>query len=81
MWHKQLAAYLAEVEAAVKQHADGYVERYEEEILASDRVNLRLRIRFASGYLLEVSEKMESKTTPQNQYYTIISLGVKTPTA
>lgn len=56
MLHKQLTAYLVEVEAAVKQYADAYVERYEEEILTSERVNLRLRIRFASGYLLEVSE-------------------------
>jgi hypothetical protein len=56
MLHKQLAAYLAQVEAAITQSPDGYVERYEEEILTSDRVNLRLRIRFTSGYLLEVSE-------------------------
>lgn len=56
MLHKQLTAYLAEVEAAVKQHTDAYVERYEEEILTSERINLRLRIRFASDYLLEVSE-------------------------
>lgn len=56
MLHERLADYLAEVEAAVRSLADGYVERYEEEILTPERVNLRLRIRFASGYLLEVSE-------------------------
>lgn len=56
MLHERLADYLAEVEGAVRALADGYVERYEEEILTPERVNLRLRIRFASGYLLEVSE-------------------------
>jgi hypothetical protein len=56
MLHERLADYLAEVEAAVRSLADGYVERYEEEILTPERVNLRLRIRFASGYLLEISE-------------------------
>jgi hypothetical protein len=56
MLHERLADYLAEVEDAVRALADGYVERYEEEILTPERVNLRLRIRFASGYLLEVSE-------------------------
>ena len=56
MLHERLADYLAEVEAAVRALADGHVERYEEEILTPERVNLRLRIRFASGYLLEISE-------------------------
>ena len=56
MLHKRLADYLAEVEIAVGRLAEGYVERYEEEILTPERVNLRLRIRFVSGYLLEVSE-------------------------
>ena len=36
--------------------ADSYVERYEEEHLTSNRVNLRIRIRFADGYLLELNE-------------------------
>ena len=35
---------------------DVYIERYEEEILAADRVNLRIRIRFANGHLLELNE-------------------------
>lgn len=56
MLHECLADYLAEVETAVRQLVGGYVERYEEEILTPERVNLRLRIRFTSGYLLEVSE-------------------------
>jgi hypothetical protein len=32
------------------------VERYQEEILTSDRVNLRIRIRFSQGFLLELNE-------------------------
>jgi hypothetical protein len=57
MLHEQLVSYLAEVEVAVRQlENDGYAERYEEEILTPERVNLRLRIRFVSGYLLEISE-------------------------
>ena len=35
---------------------DAYAELYEEEILASDRVNLRIRLRFNNGYLLELNE-------------------------
>lgn len=56
MPHERLADYLAEIEGAVGTLVEGYVERYEEEILTPERVNLRLRIRFTSGYLLEVSE-------------------------
>jgi hypothetical protein len=56
MLHECLADYLAEVETAVGRLVGGYVERYEEEILTPERVNLRLRIRFTSGYLLEISE-------------------------
>ena len=44
MLHERLADYLAEVEDAVRALADGYVERYEEEILTPERVNLRLRL-------------------------------------
>ena len=38
--------------------AGTYVERYQEEIVADDRVNLRIRIRFASGHLLELNEAL-----------------------
>jgi hypothetical protein len=51
-----LAEYLGDVEAAVRGIEGGYVERYEEEILGANRVNLRIRVRFPSGYLLELNE-------------------------
>jgi hypothetical protein len=51
-----LVKYLRSVENAVRGLADSYVERYEEEHLTSNRVNLRIRIRFDDGYLLELNE-------------------------
>ncbi|WP_211435999.1 hypothetical protein [Candidatus Kuenenia stuttgartiensis] len=41
-----LSRYLREVEVAVRQAEGAYVERYEEEIVAASRVNLRIRVRF-----------------------------------
>ena len=52
----ELAQYLGNVEAAVLNIQSAHVERYEEEVLSSDRINLRIRIRFAKGYLLEMNE-------------------------
>ncbi len=54
--HDLLSRYLAEVEAALRGLEDSYVERYQEEILAANRLNLRIRVRFLNGYLLELSE-------------------------
>jgi hypothetical protein len=51
-----LSQYLGDVAAEVRELEDAKVERYEEEILAANRVNLRIRIRFLSGYLLELNE-------------------------
>ena len=51
-----LSQYLGDVAAEVRELEDAKVERYEEEILASNRVNLRIRVRFLSGYLLELNE-------------------------
>ena len=45
-----IARYLGKVEAAVQQLDFAYVERYEEEAVAPDRVNLRIRVRFPSGF-------------------------------
>ena len=53
-----LAGYLNNVESAVQGLEDAYVEFYEEEIIASDRINLRIRLRFSSGYLLELNESV-----------------------
>ena len=56
MLHEALGQYLDAVESALCQIEHVHVERYEEEILASDRVNLRIRVRFATGHLLELNE-------------------------
>ncbi len=52
----ELAQYLGDIENAVRRIQNANVERYEEEILSYDRINLRIRIRFANGYLLEMNE-------------------------
>ena len=56
MLHDILNQYLGNVESAVQNLDDVYIERYEEEILTSDRVNLRVRVRFTDGHLLELNE-------------------------
>ncbi|MGK5090539.1 DUF6516 family protein [Deltaproteobacteria bacterium TL4] len=56
MLHEVLASYLEEVERAILQCRDVYVEKYAEEVLTSERVNLRIRMRFDKGPLLEMSE-------------------------
>jgi len=49
-----LSDYLAQIEAAIQQCSNVYVEQYEEEILNPKRVNLRIRLRFNQTYLLEI---------------------------
>lgn len=49
---------LKSVESAVRSLQDAYLERYEEEILTVSRVNLRMRIRFLSGHMLELNEAL-----------------------
>ena len=51
-----LSQYLGDVAADLRDLEDAKVERYEEEILAANRVNLKIRVRFSSGYLLELNE-------------------------
>ena len=51
-----LSDYLNQVERAIIQCDNVYVERYEEEILTSQRANLRIRLRFNNRYLLEINE-------------------------
>ena len=48
--------YLKEIEAAFSKLSSGYIERYEEECLTPERVNLRIRVRFAKGSMLEWNE-------------------------
>lgn len=52
----RLVEYLAEVAAAFQGLQDCHVEKYEEEILTPERANLRIRVRFAAGQLLEYNE-------------------------
>jgi hypothetical protein len=56
MLHDVLSQYLDGIESAVKSLNNVYIERYEVEILTSDRVNLRIRIRFTQGHLFELNE-------------------------
>lgn len=51
-----LSQYLASVESAVRQLVGVYIEHYEEEIFGTKRANLRIRVRFSSGHLLELNE-------------------------
>ena len=56
MLHKTLKSYLDKVEQAILRYDNVYVERYTEEILTPERVNLRIRLRFSQGCLLEIHE-------------------------
>lgn len=56
MPHESLKTYLDGVERAILQQAHVYVERYVEEILTAERVNLRIRLRTEHGHLLEIHE-------------------------
>ena len=56
-----LSGYLSEIEHAVGELADAYVELYEEEIITAERANLRIRIRMANEYLLELNEAVISE--------------------
>ena len=56
MLHEALAAYLEKVEHAILRCRSAYVERYVEEVITSERANLRIRLRFEQGHLLEINE-------------------------
>jgi hypothetical protein len=56
MLHDILSRYLESIETVVREINNAYIERYEEEILAFNRINLRIRVRFKSGYLFELNE-------------------------
>ncbi|MBD2287641.1 MAG: toxin TumE [Microcystis sp.] len=53
---KLLSDYLNQVEQAIVQCENAYVELYQEEILTSQRANLRIRLRFNQTHLLEINE-------------------------
>lgn len=54
-------SYLDSVEEAFSNIESAYIERYEEEILTPERCNLRIRIRFSNGSLLEWNEAFISE--------------------
>ncbi|OKH16929.1 toxin TumE [[Limnothrix rosea] IAM M-220] len=56
MLRNQLQKYLQGIETEIIGLTDLYVEKYVEEILTDTRVNLRIRLRSSSGYLLEMHE-------------------------
>jgi hypothetical protein len=58
MRHRLLAAYLSEIEQSIVDCRAAYVEAYREEILTEMRANLRIRLRFNQGHLLEINEAM-----------------------
>jgi hypothetical protein len=58
MLHESLRRYLDEVEDAVRRCEGSLTEFYEEEILSRDRINLRIRLRFYNGCLLEINESV-----------------------
>ncbi|MFQ5675878.1 MAG: toxin TumE [bacterium] len=53
-----LSDYLDETETTVQSLKDCHIEKYQEEILSANRVNLRIRIRFSKGCLLELNESV-----------------------
>ena len=72
MLHEILANYLDRVEQAILSCSNAYVERYTEEILTPERANLRIRIRFNQGYLLEINEAVivvENQLSPLDYRY------------
>ena len=56
MSHEFLSEYLGSIETCIRKLKDVYVEKYEEEFITNARINLRLRIRFMTGHLLEINE-------------------------
>ncbi|MDZ7961177.1 MAG: DUF6516 family protein [Aulosira sp. DedQUE10] len=56
MLPKVLSDYLNQVEQAILQCRNVYVERYEEEILTPKRANLRIRLRLNQICVLEMHE-------------------------
>lgn len=51
-----LEKYLSDLEGAIRKLIGVYIERYEEEVIAIDRINIRLRMRMENEYLLELNE-------------------------
>lgn len=56
MLHKSLQKYLDSIAEQIRTLDAVHIEKYEEEILTSNRCNVRIRILFVAGYLLEINE-------------------------
>jgi hypothetical protein len=54
--HSELQHYLAGVQAALESLQAADVELFIEEVLASNRANLRIRVRLAGGLMVAISE-------------------------
>jgi hypothetical protein len=50
--------YLGNLESAFHALESCYIERYEEEILTPERVNIRIRVRFSNRCILEWNESV-----------------------
>lgn len=56
MLHKLLDQYLSELESTIIKFDSAYVEQFREDIFNVKRANVRVRIRFDNGFLLEINE-------------------------
>ena len=67
-----LGRYLASVESAILKCKNTYVERYTEEVITPTRANLRIRLRFTNGSLMEINEALvvqENRLVPLDYRY------------
>jgi translation elongation factor EF-G len=53
---KILTDYLNEIDKVITELKNVYIERYQEEILTPEKVNIKIRLRFNQKYLLEINE-------------------------
>ncbi len=56
MLHSALQKYLDDIESIVRTLTNVHIEKYVEEILSFERLNVRMRLRFSNGCLLEINE-------------------------
>lgn len=68
-------------QAALVVRAQGATEAQALSIPVQNNGSANITFPHAGSYLVEVSEKVDSKATPKNQYYTIISVHVAQPTS
>jgi hypothetical protein len=64
-----LQYYLEEVASAAEKLEGAHIELYEEEILTPERINLRIRVRFYHGCLLELNESVIYQDTLRHLGY------------